>query len=208
MPKLLFNEPEQYLLTKWSDAQLLEESMKTILKKYTELFEKVIEQVQDEHDELDCQGIHMSNDEGINVGLGRSTWPSKWPKWPSGLWLGNLTLDELIMEQGESSGGGIWLSPPKDAGLDIKEAAIRFQEAAPGILTKEELERMDLEEPEKEGYMHVWFDFPQSRQELLDFLLKDEAKEFVRCMVGHFETLAKFIPVIDNIFDSSKRKHK
>jgi len=207
MPKLWFNEPEQYLLGKWADAQKLEESMKSARENYKKLFEKVLEQVQEEHEELDCQGIHMSNDEGINVGLGRSTWPSKWPKWPSGLWIGNLRLEDIVIANGESPGGSIWLSPPKEVGLDIKEAAITFQEAAPGILTKEELERIDLEEPE-EGYAHVWYEFPQSRQELLDFLLKDEANEFVRCMVGHFETLAKFIPVIDNIFDSSKRKKK
>lgn len=182
--------------------------MEATRTKYAQLFEKVVKQVQEEHTDLDCQAIHVTNDEGFNVGLGKSTWPSKRRTWPSGLWIGCLRLEDLVAEDGESPGGLIWFDAPNEAGLDIKEAARRFQEAAPKILTKEELARTDLEEPEGEGYAHVCYGFPQSRQEVLDLLLKDDAKEFVKCMVGHFETLAKFIPVIDDIFRTGKRKRK
>ena len=179
--------------------------MKAMRKKYAELFETVLEQVQEEHEELDCEGIHVTNENGLNVGLGSTSWPSKWPKWPSGLWIGCLRLEDLVTEDGDAPGGGIWLEPPKEFGLDIKEAARKFQAAAPKILNKEELDRMDLDEPEA-GYCHVWYTFPQSRQEVLDLLLKDDTKEFVKCMVDHFETLAKFIPVINDILQTSKRK--
>jgi hypothetical protein len=66
---------------------------------------------------------------------------------------------------------------------------------------------MGVDEPEA-GYVHVWYSFPQSRHDVLALLLKDDPKEFVQCMVGHFETLAKFIPVIDDIFQVGKRKRK
>jgi hypothetical protein len=207
MPKSWFNEPELYLLKKWTDAQLLEESMKAVRKKYAELFEKILEQVQESHEELDCPGIQPTGDGGLNLGLGKSTWPSKWPKWPSGLWLGPLRIEDLVAEDGETPGGSIWLYPPSEVALDISEAARKFQEAAPSILTKEELDRTDLEEPE-EGYAHVNYSFPQSRQEVLDLLLKDDATDFIQCMVGHFETLANFIPVIDDIFQHGERKKK
>ena len=176
-------------------------------KKYVELFEKVLEQVQEEHEELDCQGIQLKNPNGLNVGLGRTSWRSKWPKWPSGLWIGYLRLEDLVTENGDAPGGSIFLDPPKEFGLDIKEAARKFQAAAPVIFNKEELDRMDLDEPAA-GCVHVWYTFPQSRQEVLDLLLKDDTKQFVECMVGHFETLAKFIPVINDIFQTGKQKRK
>jgi hypothetical protein len=110
--------------------------MKAMRKKYAQLFEQVLERVQEEHEELDNQGIQLTNDAGLNVGLGKSTWPSKWPKWPSDLWLGYLRFEDLTTEDGAAPGGGIWLDPPKETGLDTKNAACKFQEAAPKVLTK------------------------------------------------------------------------
>jgi hypothetical protein len=46
---------------------------------------------------------------------------------------------------------------------------------------------------------------PETQERLVELLVRDEAREFIRCLAGHFDDLAKFIPVIAKLFQKEKR---
>jgi hypothetical protein len=209
MEKQMFNEPEMYILEKWADAKLLEESMESMRNKYREVFDKVLERVQEQHKELDCSAMHFAaGDDGINVAVGKSTWPCRYPKWPSGLWLSRVRLDDVASEPEYPPGACIWIRPPVQSGLDLKKAANKLREAARQVLPKGALKDFEVDEGKSDA--SIWYPLlPESRQELLAMVKKEDGSaEFIDCMVTHFELLAKFIPVIDEIFQTGKRSRK
>ncbi len=72
-------------------------------------------------------------------------------------------------------------------------------------MTKEESKSLYVESEKTCAYLAC--PLPEPRQKLLDLLLADEARDFGDCMRGHFESLARFIPVMDEIVKKSKGKH-
>ena len=56
-----------------------------------------------------------------------------------------------------------------------------------------------------EGEASVSVFLPESSEKLLDLLIHNQP-EFIRCMVGHFESLMGFVPVLDKIFAVPKQK--
>ena len=55
MAKELMNEAERFLLERWGEARLLEETMEGIRTKYKGVFQRIIDAVKDGHPELDTQ---------------------------------------------------------------------------------------------------------------------------------------------------------
>ncbi len=51
------------------------------------------------------------------------------------------------------------------------------------------------------------YELTESRKELLE-LLANDLDQFIERMVAHFETLAGFIPALDEIFEKTTRKRK
>ena len=47
---------------------------------------------------------------------------------------------------------------------------------------------------------------PEKRTELLEMILKDDGQEFVDCLVKHFESFVRFIPVLDEVFAKPSAK--
>ena len=54
--------------------------------------------------------------------------------------------------------------------------------------------------------VYLWYSLPEPRPELLGLLLADNARGFVERMTAHFELLVEFIPFVDKIFESARRK--
>ncbi|MGO9111294.1 MAG: hypothetical protein ACLP9L_18870 [Thermoguttaceae bacterium] len=203
MPK--FSEPELCLLRKWEDARLLEEGMKTVRAKYKEMFETVLEDVQDKYPELDRTEIHLAND-GYNVGIGKdAAWPTKPNWWTSGFWLSGIRMENLTSEDEEAPCKVVLLNKPQGV-EDLEWAKDRLCEAAERILTKDELPH--LESDSSGGVASIFVPLGESRERLLELLLADEARGFVGCMVAHFESMMAFIPVLDEIYKGSKRIRK
>ncbi|MGD1018790.1 MAG: hypothetical protein ABSA12_05670 [Verrucomicrobiia bacterium] len=204
MTKQLFNEPESYLLKNWAKAQLLADSMDAVRKKYAQVFDKILDSVQEEHPELDSRSIHITPNEG-NVTIGKKTWPSMYVEWPSGLRIWDIRLENLASEDEEVPEAVVWFHPPKElrSQVNFQEVADDFKKEAEQLMTKAEFKRVYVESTKT--YAYLSYPLPETRQKLLESLLADEAREFIECVRAHFESLTRFTSVMDGITKSGKR---
>jgi hypothetical protein len=215
MADLTFSKPELYLLSKWSEVHQLELAMQGVRKKYAEIFIEVLDRVSKKHKELTRRAYNCNenpeedgpDDLGYsNVGIGKKSWPSKRPNtWPSGFWIGGVLLEDLKLEVGSPPFGEVWLYPPNDIAIDLDQAANTIEREARRLLGKVETKKTVKFDT---GEMFVDYQLPQTRAQLLDLLIKDEARGFIDCMVGHFGNLAKLTQVVDEVFGLGRQTEK
>jgi hypothetical protein len=198
MPKQLFNEPELCLLRKWSDVLVIEESIKSVRKTYAELFNNVLEQIQEKHPELDRCETHLTK-EGVNIGIGKDAWyVQQKPKfWISGLWLGGIRVENLTSDDEEMPYKMILLNAPKNA-ENLERAKEILPKAAKNILS--ELELTHLETCWGSGQASIFYPISESREKLFDMLLADGSQKFIDCMIAQFESMMEFVSAIDDLF--------
>jgi hypothetical protein len=210
MPKLIFNDLEMYLFKNWTDARLLEQSLNKMRNKYKEVLDRVPADVRKKHQQLDNDGMQLDVDEEddddrnvITIGVGKKEWSSCERKQPSGLWLSGIAFGPLVVERELSPCANVFIYPRKESKLDLAEVTQKLEDAAGGILPDVQFRRDS--EP---GIACIGYSLPETQEELVELLLKDESRPFIKCLVGHFDALAKFIPVIDKIFQRGKRHAK
>jgi len=201
-----FSDPELYVLDNWARAVLFEGAMKAVRDKYATILGNVLDEVQKRYKELKIRGVHPNNEE-FNIGVGKAAWPSTDSSWPSGLWIGRIRVENVMSDDEGAPGAGVWVNPPRDAALDMQQTAQRLRDAAQAILAPEEYNRLEVE---TYGKTQAWIEYELSepRAKLRQLLLMPKANDFINCLVGHFETLAEFIPVMDEIARGGKQKHK
>ena len=193
-----FNEPELVLLRQWTDARLLEDSMAAVRNKYKGIWEHVIEEARKNHRELDSFKMKIGSDYG-GAGIGKTLWP-KSNGWPSGFYIERVRLDNLASPEEESPCKYLWLFQPS---IDPEEVVTKLLKTAEEFLSKEELKRAEPGHRENEASLR--FPLEQSQKELLELLTRNEASGFIECMVDHFDWMAKFAGVLDEMLTPSKR---
>jgi hypothetical protein len=197
MPKLMFNEAERYLLKNWSDARSLEESMKRVREKYTGLCEKVAEAVKTKHPELDLNRVGVTLPWGHGFLFSSPTaWEARINDGP-GFLITNLGLEVLGSDDEPPPRAAIWIKPARKAGVDLAQARKALVSAAETVLTPEERDLCLKERGDRDSVL--FYDLPETRQQLLEMLLEGDAQRFVDCMVSHIELLARFTPALDKI---------
>jgi len=197
MARLLMNEAERFLLEKWGEARLLEESMEDVRTKYKEVFERIINAVTEAHPELDAHRSYVTQFWGSGyIGFGRKSWPGGESNWPSGFWVNNLRLEKLATPESESPGAYIELSSKSKANLDFDAARVVLDSEAKTLLTREELSGTAVGESSK---LLLWLPAP-SKSKLLSSLSLDDGQKFVELFVSQFDMMARFVPVIDKVF--------
>jgi len=196
MAKELFNEAELYLVRQWPSAQLMEESMEKVRKKYAALCQRTVEDFQATHKELDNPQVFVTQfwDSGY-AGIGRVGW--RQGKGNPGFYIQNLRLEVLTDETEEAPYAYIWLSKPQKEGADFAKARKRIQSAAEKLLTKEELQRCSMDDLD-EG-CPLYYDLPESRHDLLGMLTEADGQRFADCLTAHMELLARFTPILDEV---------
>jgi hypothetical protein len=201
MPKQLMNEAERFLLEHWEEARRLEESMDAVRTKYKEVFERIVEAVTEGHPELNANGVHLTQSwtEG-QLGFGRSAWPNKGIGFPAGLWVVNLRLELLTVEDSDAPCASIWV--PKRSNLDFDAARLVVNAAAKTVLAEDELKRTECEES---GETMLWLPAPPKR-DLLTALLDGDGQRFVAIFVSQFDLMARFIPILDQVFRECAKK--
>jgi len=199
--KNTFNELQQWLLQNWEAAHQLVDSMDAVRDQYVTVFQPITTAVQKAHPELDDCRTHL-NVLGGHAGFGRKQWPREYATWPSGLWFADISLDNLLTAESDPPSAYLYVSVPKARKFDLEDTRSRIQKAAPSLLKDEGLKYFAWEE----GYPSVclWYELPESRQELIQMLMDKESEKFVRCMVTHVHTLSKFIPLLDDIFSKTE----
>lgn len=202
MPPSTFSKPELFLLRQWTNARLLEDSMKAARQKYAEILEKVVDNFQQKHEEFDSRQILPTRD-GVNVGIGKKTWRSKPTYYISGFWLGEIRIEDLTSENEDPPDKTVWVNHP-DGAIDLDEAAKKLRTAAQRILSNDEFRRADFEWGK--GIAGITYPITHPRAELFELLIKDDARGFVSCMVVHLESMSKFAPVLDEIHNKSAKR--
>lgn len=190
-----FNEPELCLLKDWTDARLLEDSMKEVRNKYDGILEEVIEKVQRNHNDLDCLKRWFLRSGYRAVAIGKSNWPKSPEGWPSGFGIDHMGLDSMVLESDTHPSEYLFIN-----GLQQREVEEKL-----GAAVRKTLGTNWEPCPEKNGggfYCRL-----ESRQALLDLLIKDEARGFIACMVGHFKQMAQLMSDVDECV-SRKRGRK
>lgn len=207
-----FKEPELYLIGKWPAVHRLELAMQKVRDKYAEICFEVLDQVSKKHKDLTrrvCNCGENPDEDGpddlgySNLGIGKKTWPSKKPNtWPTGFWIGGILLEDLTQEDGQPPFGEVWVFPPEDFTLDFDKVADVVEAEMRRVLGDIETTRTIKRD---DGEVYVDYQLPQTRSQLLDLLVKDNARGFIKCMAGHFDDLAKLIKIIDDALGLAKQ---
>lgn len=205
MAKELFNEAEQYLLTDWREAVQVEETLGSIRDKYKDLIQQVVDMAQERYPQLDTSGVWVTQRWTVGqFGIGRKVWGGK-EGWPVGIWFWCMRLEKLLSEEDEQEdfpvahlGLGDGRNPPVDR--DVVRARIR--EVAPKILTNEESAAADMTEYDSRSFCQ--FALPP-RSELLAMLRNGNGERFKTCLMAKIDVLAKFIPVLDELYVQKAR---
>jgi hypothetical protein len=197
MPKELLNEAERFLVERWGEARLLEESMVSVRTKYKELFERIIGAVTEAHPELDANAVYPTQFWGSGyIGFGRRSWPAGETQWLSGLWLENVRLEVLAAEDSESPYSYIWFSNKSNSNLDLDTARNAVIAAAKDLLNAEELKT--TEGADSHGVLLYLGTLPKS--ELMRAFCDGDGEGFVKLFVSQFDLMARFRPVLDKVF--------
>ncbi len=204
MPKELMNEAERYLLEHWEDARLLEESMGRVRAKYKELIQRTIDAVVETHPELNASAVNLPRSGGSgSVGLGRKEWPCDDSKWPSGLRVWDIRIEELAAKEADPAViiAPLWIS--KKIKLDFDAARVIVNAAANELLTAEELKETEFaDKGERESL--IWLPGPTKR-ELHSAISEGDGQKFVDLMVSQFDMMARFVPALDQVFRDCMR---
>lgn len=196
----MFNEPESYLIRQWGDVRALEDAAKIVRTKFVQIFEEVLDEVWKSHRELNSPWTKYLR--YGNVGLGKKAWLLK-PGSYSGFWIQNIGLANLTAQDQEPPYKYVTIENPS---IDLKEAMKRLRTFAEKTLPKEEFDRAEFDSNKTEAWLGIPLKEP--RDKLVDLLLKDGGRDFIRCMIDHFEWMTKFTPVLDAILSAGKKVRK
>lgn len=191
----LFSEPERLLLEQWTDARLLEESMKTIRSKYKSLLDQVLEQVMKRHSALDYVKKYVVPDCGM-IAIGKDSWPKGGYSWPSGFYIEQIQLESLCSPELEPPYKTVWVWQ-----ADSKAAEGRLRKAAERILSRKELRGWEVYS-DRDG-AGLWCRI-EAREALFKLLVDGESRGFVECLVTHFGSMTRFTSVVDDMLKKGK----
>lgn len=198
MPR--FNEIDRYLLQCWSDARLLDDAMEKARKKYSAILDDLLKEIQRKYPQLGYSKKWFSRGDGTAIGIGKVEWPKNQYGSPNGLWFECLGLDNLCSQDSDRPWMHVWISHSNP-----KEIEQRLLKAKETVLGKEESQRWEIESDTTSTSLWRWLECPE---ELPGLLIKDEARDFIERMTKHFDSLAKFIPTVDDILGNRQRKRQ
>jgi hypothetical protein len=202
MAKQLFNEAERYLLTNWQEAVQVEESLGAVREQYKDLIQGVADAARERYG-LDAAGIWVTQrwSDG-QFALGRKEWGGK-DGWPPGIWFWHIRLEKMLSEEEDAPVAYLRLGDGRKPPLDLVQATRCIAAEAKKILTADELAAADMTEYEPGSTCQL--DLPP-RPQLLAMLRDGDGEQFKACLLGKIDTLAKFIPVLNDLFLHHKAK--
>jgi hypothetical protein len=115
--------------------------------------------------------------------------------WPPGIWICNISLDELVTERADAPTDSVYL------GFD------KYNRRRPEELRKRLRERTQRDprwralnfNTDYESQHEPWFyyDLLEEQAELLDMVVRDGGRPFVNCIVEHVERMAGLLEGLD-----------
>lgn len=198
----MFNAPEVMLIRNWSDVRELEKTAEAVRSKYVEIFDQVLQAVRNNHRELNLPWM-KSLLRFQSVGIGKESWRFKPDAWPSGFWIEDILLDNLLAQ--DQAGPTKWVCI-HDPRADLHEAEDRLREHATKTLGREELRLIEFGTDKRTAFFGLRLKEP--RDQLVELLIKDEARGFIRKMIDNFEWMTKFTSVLDEFHSPARKRRK
>jgi hypothetical protein len=198
-PGLNLKSEERFLFENLPDVLSLEAAMEGIRKNYAQFWDDICRRVKEKYPQLNFPCNHATRRWEGQVGIGRESWPSQYANWPSGLYICYINFESLCSRDTEAPCAGIWVQPPQKMRIDVESLREPFSRRAEQKLG---FKLLDVGNSD----ISLWFDLPESRDELLGMLTKNKEVQFADCMVSHFVQLAMLIPEIDKVFNAGKKR--
>ncbi len=206
MNKQNLSTQDRWLIKKWEKALQFEGAMDSVRQYYEQLLSKVHQRVNKKYQELSEYNPHRLSDRmteaqyddgGGCVGFSRPKWCRKWPNWPSGIWLWDISLDELVTELAPAPCISIWLSVSKRQEKRIEKLRSRLRPRYSRIGHRLSL-RFQEHDP-SDNSVCLWYELPEVRPRLLRMLLHDDGQPFVDCIANHVEVMARLLQGLDDL---------
>lgn len=192
-----FSEPERFLIRNWAASRQLELAMEKVRESYNSLGERIVAAVRGTHEELDSWRVRLTQHWGEgHLLIGRKAWEPP-DEWPSGFCIDNLRLEILADETEEPPCMSIWFNKTEKIGIGKEEAIKAVHRAAKTVLSQDEMKLFKLTSEDNCALVYL---IPQSRKDLLEMLVEGNSQSFIDCLVGHFDVVTKFTPVLDKVF--------
>jgi hypothetical protein len=119
----------------------------------------------------------------------------KWPKVQ--FYILGIGFESLCSTDADAPRASIWLKPPMKIWIDSESKRESIRQKVERQLGRRLHDYSN-------NSIDLVFDLPESRDELLGMLTQNKEAQFADCMVSHFRELAKFIPLINEMFKIKK----
>ena len=194
-----FNEANRYLIERWADARELVLGMEATRKRYGRVLEDALAELrQRKWWERDFKGWSSVE---YGIGFGRKSWDvTNHEHHFPGLWMDNIELDHLLTDHEDRPNAYVWIGPLKNAGHDLSAVKRAILKRATPVL-RNFPKRSHENESDIIRYL-----FPERPKDFERALTQNRSRPFIELLCNHADTLAEFIPAIDEALRRKPRK--
>jgi hypothetical protein len=206
MNKQNLSTRDRWLIKKWEKALLFEDAMATARQHYENLFSEVHQRVKSKYPDLQGYTPHRLMDKVASADYDDGSgcvvfFHPKWVRargfWESGIWLSNISLDELATALGPAPNASIWLSVSKPDDKRIEKLRSRLRPRYSRIGHRRSL-RFQEHDPTTSRTC-LWYELPEERSRLLRMVLQNDGQPFVDCIANHVEVMAGLVQGLDDL---------
>jgi hypothetical protein len=200
------SEQDRWLIQRWQKARQFEDAMVSARLYYEDLFRKVHQRVRKRYPELnECTPQRLSErvteaaweGGGGCAGFSSAKWRRAWTSWPSGIWISNISLDELVTERAPAPTSCIWVSVSKRS--DKRVEKLRGRLVAKSLRLAGYRSLGVQKHDESDNRVCLWYQLPGERTRLLKMVLLNDGRPFVDCIVNHVELMARLVQGLDDL---------
>jgi hypothetical protein len=195
-------EIDYWLIKRWKKARRFEKAMEAARLSYEGLFVEAHERVRRRWDWLpDYKPRKLSEPVtepqwaygGGCIAFFHPGWCcSRWGEgWPSGIWIYNISLDELAAEEAPAPNISICLYVSRRSQKRVEDLQSRLRDVRSKAEGRRYL-RFEENDPEDDGVC-LWYSLPEGRPRLLEMVLQKNGQPFISCIAKHVGEMAKLL---------------
>jgi hypothetical protein len=206
MSEQKLTKEDRWLIRNWKRAQHFEDAMYSERQRYQDLLHEVHKRVEKKYPKLKEWNQHELSGKvkeadwrygGGCVGFSHPKWRRWSNSWPTGIWVSNISLDELVTEGAPKPTASIWLSSPKRDDKRIERVRNRLVAKSTRLRGRRSIHFRERDENDPQ--VCLCYDLPEEPRRLLAMVLQDGGQPFVGCIAGHVELMAGLLQGLDDL---------
>jgi hypothetical protein len=179
---------DKFLIENWHDASSLVAAVSDLRSHYDLIVRDIFTEAKNRWPELEEAYLYLnSSDDGGAVGVGVKGWPRR-DRWASGLYIGNLSLDNLLGQIPARPWATIWIA----TGIPNSEACKALRASLCELLPEEC--RQSVGGLDKKNDL-LWWDFPPDN-DLSGALRRGDLQVVQTMVLKHVAAFVQLIPSI------------